>query len=418
MPGIYDLPAFYPDELWCSALARYHRRSGNPRFYETLLQLRIGQEVPNDRYCDNSPFVSGLMLRYYEARNDEAGFFDALENRTIEPFVLRYSSADTKKAILRNRENRISSSRIHPCRMDTPTTKGYYGLLAFCPQCMREDIETFGEPYWHRTHQIPMSPVCPKHKCRLIFETRKNRTEQLLPSDTLKTISHTPDDEAVSSWGIKYAQYVKATLEAPFSMLEEPVRDAIFHELIKNGYYRLVSYGEKGICNGEKLYRLLETEMDTKMLTAIAGPYGRGVRIRRLLSGPGNNRTEFYIAVAACLNIPPEELFAPNPGYAVDFTRNEIRQMASSGYLWDRDEVLRRARVTPERLYSLLKDPKLKKFWGTPEEYTTENTTHLSVRVSFQEKEEILRRVEELKTADVSEYVRYCIRKEMENSGK
>ena len=34
----------------------------------------------------------------------------------------------------------------------------------FCPECFKEDIETYGEPYWHRIHQITGVFICSKHK--------------------------------------------------------------------------------------------------------------------------------------------------------------------------------------------------------------------------------------------------------------
>lgn len=32
-----------------------------------------------------------------------------------------------------------------------------------CPQCIEEDIENFGAPYWHVSHQLPTAKVCAKH---------------------------------------------------------------------------------------------------------------------------------------------------------------------------------------------------------------------------------------------------------------
>lgn len=33
----------------------------------------------------------------------------------------------------------------------------------FCPVCLREELEKYGEPYWHRLHQIPGVEICPVH---------------------------------------------------------------------------------------------------------------------------------------------------------------------------------------------------------------------------------------------------------------
>lgn len=36
--------------------------------------------------------------------------------------------------------------------------------LRFCPVCVEEDCRTYGEPYWHRTHQVSPVLVCLKHE--------------------------------------------------------------------------------------------------------------------------------------------------------------------------------------------------------------------------------------------------------------
>lgn len=35
--------------------------------------------------------------------------------------------------------------------------------LRFCPKCIEDDIRTYGEPYWHRIHQVPEIKACPHH---------------------------------------------------------------------------------------------------------------------------------------------------------------------------------------------------------------------------------------------------------------
>ncbi len=36
--------------------------------------------------------------------------------------------------------------------------------LRFCPVCVEADRRTYGEPYWHRSHQLAPALVCPKHE--------------------------------------------------------------------------------------------------------------------------------------------------------------------------------------------------------------------------------------------------------------
>lgn len=36
-------------------------------------------------------------------------------------------------------------------------------FLRFCPHCIKDDTDLFGEPYWHRIHQVAWVQVCPIH---------------------------------------------------------------------------------------------------------------------------------------------------------------------------------------------------------------------------------------------------------------
>jgi len=43
--------------------------------------------------------------------------------------------------------------------------------LRYCIHCVNEDIKNYGEPYWHRTHQVPGVEVCPIHHKSLSHST-------------------------------------------------------------------------------------------------------------------------------------------------------------------------------------------------------------------------------------------------------
>lgn len=37
----------------------------------------------------------------------------------------------------------------------------------YCPQCLIDDVANYGEPFWHRAHQLPNVTVCVFHSCKL-----------------------------------------------------------------------------------------------------------------------------------------------------------------------------------------------------------------------------------------------------------
>ena len=53
-----------------------------------------------------------------------------------------------------------------PAHIYTAVSRDGYSLR-YCPLCVNEDIQLYGEPYYHVEHQIPLSSVCVKHRCHL-----------------------------------------------------------------------------------------------------------------------------------------------------------------------------------------------------------------------------------------------------------
>ncbi len=49
--------------------------------------------------------------------------------------------------------------------------------LLFCPDCTKNDIEKYGEAYFHREHQIEGIKICPKHRVELRLYDSKTTWE-------------------------------------------------------------------------------------------------------------------------------------------------------------------------------------------------------------------------------------------------
>jgi hypothetical protein len=54
-----------------------------------------------------------------------------------------------------------------------------------CSQCVQEDLDVFGETYWHRSHNLPGVLMCAKHRCAL-------SATRLAVSGELKTVYDLP----------------------------------------------------------------------------------------------------------------------------------------------------------------------------------------------------------------------------------
>lgn len=86
---------------------------------------------------------------------------DIALHHTLFPYTFRFQSLETKENLL---EQALSEKVKFPIKLSKPYTST---VLKYCPLCMREDRERYGEAYWHVTHQIPYVTICTKHRCRL-----------------------------------------------------------------------------------------------------------------------------------------------------------------------------------------------------------------------------------------------------------
>jgi len=151
-------PEPYPDELLYSILARYHLRSSNTSSKDTLRDLfeydsaiaTIDLPSHLNKLCSNLPAGSKLSCS------------EIIDNHTMyplyAPFLPKKRARKVKKMMLSERGNAIHmSSGIMASGVISKKN------LLFCPKCFDEDILMFGEPYWHRVHQIPGVFVCHIH---------------------------------------------------------------------------------------------------------------------------------------------------------------------------------------------------------------------------------------------------------------
>lgn len=152
----------YDDELLYSAIARYHNCWSIQSYKEVLKNLfgsdsivpTIGfpchldyfaKQFTDKRYADNYYFLfKHTLLPIYIPFLTEAR-----RNKVIDD--MKYSDGKGIYTILG-----LTAGGI--CKKD--------GLF-YCPLCLNADLETYGEAYFHRIHQIQGVEVCPEHGCLL-----------------------------------------------------------------------------------------------------------------------------------------------------------------------------------------------------------------------------------------------------------
>lgn len=152
------MPPIYPDELVYSWFCRYYIHSGSLNHKMAL----------NDLFCKRSDSLSKEFIGNlnYEARARIGKVMPLRElvlKHTMFPQYARFIP-NKKEAI----EKLINNGTIDVHNLFTVLPREDNDrYLKYCPLCIREDREKYGETYWHREHQIRGMQVCAKHRCVL-----------------------------------------------------------------------------------------------------------------------------------------------------------------------------------------------------------------------------------------------------------
>lgn len=236
-------PTPYPDEILYSTLARYCIRSGNVREihnFEDLFGTRnciASLELPThlDALIDNMPMGAKYTVEYF------------IYQHSLFPFLAAFIPQDRAEKIIetmRNGEGAVSYIRIGLIS-NTITLNKYF---RFCPECFKEDIEKFGEPYWHRSHQVTGVFTCLKHKIPLY-----NSTELIRAGNRQRFISASHEN-CIAEKEINYsnnlmekmlwmAEDVEVLLNNQFEFKEsEWFRSQFRVKLVERGYARMNNY--------------------------------------------------------------------------------------------------------------------------------------------------------------------------------
>ncbi|MGF9713735.1 TnsD family Tn7-like transposition protein [Paenibacillus naphthalenovorans] len=187
-------PSIFPDELLYSTLARYHLFVGNTSSKATIVDLYGSTSV-----CA----VSGLPAHIEKISllmKNKVTTRELIVNHTLFPyfacflpdsridFVEQAMIGDLGRSVYARLGLLASAVKIPP-------------YLKYCSQCLKNDTEIHGVPYWHRSHQLPGVYFCHKHKCELLESSisttmRRNKHEFVALNE--KQVGEVTLDKAVS----------------------------------------------------------------------------------------------------------------------------------------------------------------------------------------------------------------------------
>lgn len=150
-------PTPYPDELIGSLLIRACRHLG---ISQKVLNRQVGLSTSTTKF-----FTASHLPKLAKLTNVSPQ--ELLLNNTVFTYATAFMPTEHRNKLL-NRlvtDDRFSEQRTSNSFIQCVTQGVRFRRL--CPACIQEDLLTFGESYWHRSHNLPATYICPKHCERL-----------------------------------------------------------------------------------------------------------------------------------------------------------------------------------------------------------------------------------------------------------
>lgn len=160
MNRLLFFPEPYPDEDFRSLIYRYHLKSSNHHLMETNKEL-FGKKSRKISLFPTKMEALFERMPYGNSYNLNELIF----NHTHSGLILAFMRTEKRKEFL----NIIKKGTQNPLWVNNNFASDLFSkTIEYCPLCMKEDYEKFGECYIHRNHQLQFMNFCPIHYVRLI----------------------------------------------------------------------------------------------------------------------------------------------------------------------------------------------------------------------------------------------------------
>ena len=369
-------PLPYPDEWWYSVLCRYHVRSGRQKAATTLHELygerpmTHGRLFPGgDCYAVTKQLPEGIIA-----------LKRVLLEHTLMPYYLRFYSPEKKQSVLKNLMAGKSGG-LTSIQIQTPA--GKQGLKS-CPICCAEDTATYGEPYWHREHQIPLMPVCPKHGCYLqLVEIPLSRlSEVFLPLSSIDVVNDA--DPASKTWEPLLTSALFNILALPFTTGPPSEYNNLENTLLSTGFGIHAIRG-KGSLDAEKLKESCINFYGERIGKQYFAKLSPAVIYRMChwkLTSP-----ERYALLTVFAGLTIEELLGAEIPVK-DPLLAKLLEYKEKGLAYRKEELAQLVGVSPHQLDSLAKKYNIMPFW---KQCNGKRTETIRITLTAEEKQSIAR---------------------------
>lgn len=278
---------------------------------------------------------------------------DVLANYTLLPYYTRFFAADKKQqvweALRAGRGSGITSVR-------TQMPDGTEGLK-YCPNCYLLDTRKYGEPFWHRVHQIPLLGYCPMHKIPLVTVPIKfaRLSEVFLPLGSVHCQEAEHGEKA--PWMEPLADMIAALLYGDYAPTVG--YNNLHTALISHGYGegRISRYQSIDVakiqravleCYGQQIYEQYFASLSAAVMSRL---------VHWQLSSP-----ERYALLAVMVGLDADTLFGPaiEP---IDPLLEQLLRYKEIGIVYGKNDLAAKMGIQPGQLDSLAQKYNVQPFW-------------------------------------------------------
>ena len=325
-------PTPYPDELWYSVLCRFYVSSGirestlvKDLLFQGMRSAKMGFLYPSSSM---RLVLSQLPPQAFNPRKM------ILKHTTFLYFARMYKR-EGKEALLKD----ILSGQVRkPAHIYAAVPRKGYSLR-YCPLCIQEDSQNYGEPYYHVEHQIPLSSVCVRHRCYLIQLDIHNPELALngrfWPLSQEETCAEAVECKQESE--LRVNRLIYEYWKMPISAGPTEGHNNLIQTLLNGGYLN-IQPKVGPVVNKTKLYEDLYSFHGKESVEKVFGkkiPNDALTRIKhwdQLLP-------DRYIYIQALLGMPSKQVFDDEP--VEDLLLSEIRKLEQQGGFTTLREVAR-----------------------------------------------------------------------------
>lgn len=311
---IVYLPEIYPDELVYSWFCRFYVHSGYISHKMALQDILY-------KKCNNpsKEFLGHLNPEMEQTIKQLYSIDELIIKHTMYPQYARFIPLEQKKMALYHIGYDFCD--VHHLFTVLPRTELEQNLR-YCPLCIKEDRDIYGEAYWHRKHQIRNMYICLKHECRLIdsgITAKSDQTFTLFPAET--SVKDAEIRYTENPLEIAYIKYLSDIFDAPIDFENDiPISAVIYHFMSRTKYLK---------SSGKTRYtKQLADDMNVYYKDMGVNGAASIYQIQRTLLGKGFNFS-VVCQIAFFLGMRVEELAEPV------LTDEQIEQERNSHFMKD-----------------------------------------------------------------------------------